>query len=83
MARQFVLPGRGGKSLPQVIVGRIPQLLDRVGAHVVVGEHEAVGRDQGPRPARTEPHARPLEMEKPVGRDGHAVITLELLDRRG
>ena len=58
-------------------------LLQRVGADVVVGHHQAVGRDERARAAAVEADGRRLlQVLEPLGGRLEAVLLLELLQRQ-
>ena len=62
---------------------RVAEFVDRVSAHVVIGEHETVRGDKCPRAPGTEPDTRALEVLKPLGSESHPVVALDPLQRRG
>ncbi len=68
-AFDFLGPGLGLKALLQVIVLGAGKLLQRVGAHVVVGHHQPLGRDERPGAAAVEADRSLLQVVEPgVGR---------------
>ena len=57
-------------------------LLKHISADVVVGHHQAVGRDERPRAAAVEPDGRRLQVLDPPGRRLEAIRLLQVLERQ-
>src|SRR6266550_1758378 len=66
------------ETVPQIIVLAAAHLLQRVGADVMVCDHEAVRRNEGSAPARIEANTGLLEMFKPLRRRLELIFLLEL-----
>ena len=62
VALEFVGLGGRREAVAIIVVLRVAQLLQAVGPDMMVGEHEAVGRDKRSRAARVEPHRRLLQV---------------------
>ena len=82
MAAEFVVARHRGEAVAIVVVGVVAELLEAVGADVMVGEDKTFRGDERPRAPRIEADARLLEMEEPFRRRLEAVILLEPLERR-
>ena len=66
------------ETVPQIIVLGAAHLLQRVGADVMVGDDEAVRRNEGSASARVEADAGLLQMFKPLRRGLELIFFLEL-----
>ena len=83
MALPFLGPRRRREAAGEQVVTRVGEFVDCVGAHVMIGEHQAFRGDKSPRPAGTEADARSLQVFEPLGRQPHPVVALDQLERRG
>ena len=80
LASSSVAPGE--EAVAVVVFVRRAQLGQRVGADVVVGHDQPVGRDERPGAAVVEPDGRGPEMLGPAGGRHEAVPRLELRERQ-
>ena len=71
------------ETVAQVIVFFAAEFLERIGRDVVVGDHEAVGRDEGSRAAAVEAHGGLHEAFEPRVGEVEAVFLFDLFARRG
>ena len=76
------VPRGGVEAVLHVVVLGARDVLDAAEAHVVVRDHEAVGRDEGARAAVHEAHRGEADPVEPLLRGLEAVPLLELLQRR-
>ena len=74
----LLLPGGRGEAVLHVVVILVAHPLDPPAAHVVVGEHQAVGAHEGTR-AAGEAQGRQADMVQPGLIRGPAVLRLDLL----
>ncbi len=74
--------GPGQEAVLVVVLLRRADLLERVGADVMVGHHQAVGRDERARPAAVEPDGRRPQVLDPSGRRLEAVHLLQMPQRQ-
>ena len=72
----------GVEAVADVVVLLVADLLQRVGADVMVGHHQAVRRDERAGAAGVEAHRRLLHVVEPFGGRLEVVLLLEIFRRR-
>ena len=78
----LLVVGFGVEAVAHVVMVLVAELLQAVGAHVMVGHHQAVGRDKRPGAAAVEADGRLLHVLKPLVAGLEVVLFLEVFAGR-